>query len=84
MNDTTDDAIKPAPQAVVFDIRHLSESQLASLGVAQIAYVRPVLVDGAKAFSIHAADGTPMAMTADLNVALAAVVHHELVPALVH
>ena len=84
MNDTTDNSIRPTRYAVPADIRHLSESQLASLGVAQIAYVRPVVVDGAPAFSIHAADGTPMALTADLSVALAAVVHHEMVPALVH
>ena len=79
-----DNLVEPALQALPTDIRRLSEGQLAALGVAQIAYVRPILVDGARAFSIHAADGTPMAMTADLNVALAAVVHHEMVPALVH
>ncbi len=74
----------PAVQNVALDIRRLSPSQLAALGVAQIAYVRPIVIDGAKAFSIYAADGTPMATAGDLNVALAAVVHHEMVPALVH
>jgi hypothetical protein len=77
----------PAPEvvpSVPTDIRRLTDQQLAALGVAQIAYVRPVVVDGEAALSIHAADGTPMALTADLHVALAAVVHHEMVPTLVH
>ncbi len=65
-----------------FDIRHLSPEQLGRLGVAQIAYVKPVLVNGAAAFAIHAADGTPMAIAADQALAFAAIVQHEMVPAL--
>ncbi len=86
MNDTVAKrAIVPArPLNVPVDIRRLTESQLAALGVSQIAYVRPVVVDGNKAFSIHAADGTPMALAADLSMAVAAVMHHEMMPALVH
>ena len=48
------------------DIRHLSATQLASLGLSQIAYLRPVTVNGERAYSIHAADGTPMALAGDL------------------
>ena len=66
-----------------FDIRHLSPEQLGRLGVAQIAYVKPVLVNGSAAFAIHAADGTPMAIAADQALAFAAIVQHEMVPALV-
>ncbi len=66
------------------DIRHLSEAQLAQLGMTQIAYVRPVTVNGAQGFAIHAADGTPMAMTEDRDVAFAAIMQHDMVPALVH
>jgi hypothetical protein len=36
------------------------------------------------AFAIHAADGTPMAIAADREVAVAAIRQHEMVPALVH
>ena len=81
--DNADAAVQTRASAPV-DIRHLTESQLASLGVSQIAYVRPVVVDGSRAFSIHAADGTPMALTTDLAMAVAAVVQHEMMPALVH
>jgi hypothetical protein len=84
MSEVSDGPIRPFQQNAPLDMHHLTTGQLASLGVAQIAYVRPVVVDGAAAFSIHAADGTPMALTTDLNMALAAVVHHELIPALVH
>jgi hypothetical protein len=69
---------------VVVDIRHISEAQLAQLGMAQIAYVKPVEINGEKGFAIHAADGTPMALTGDLDVAFAAIQQHEMVPALVH
>jgi hypothetical protein len=66
-----------------FDIRHLSAAEFGSLGVSQIAYVKPVVVNGAPAFAIHAADGTPMAVAADQEVALAAIAQHEMVAALV-
>jgi hypothetical protein len=66
------------------DIRSLTTRELQALGVSQLAYIKSVTVDGAAAFSIHAADGTPMALTGDREVALAAVRQHEMVPALVH
>jgi hypothetical protein len=50
----------------------------------QIAYVKPVVVNGSAAFAIHAADGTPMAIAGGLEVAVAAIVQHEMVPAQVH
>jgi hypothetical protein len=73
----------PSPQ-VGFDIRRLSEEQLAKLGLSQIAYVRQVIVDGTASFAIHAADGTPMALAGDRDVAVAAILQHEMVPAWVH
>ena len=70
--------------AAIVDIRHISTEQLAQLGLQQIAYVKPVVVNGATAFAIHAADGTPMAIAGGLDVAFAAIVQHEMVPAQVH
>lgn len=66
----------PAPA----DMRHLSEVQLASLGMAEIAYLKPVVVNGTPAFAIHAADGTAMALAADAEVAMAAIRQHGLEP----
>ena len=71
-------------EIVDLDIRHLSAAQLGQLGVSQIAYVKPVLVNGEHVFAIHAADGTPMAMAGDQDVAFAAIRQHEMMPALVN
>jgi hypothetical protein len=68
----------------LFDIRHLSADQFTALGLSQLAYVKPVMHNGARAFAIHGADGTPMAVAGDEDVALAAIVQHEMVPARVH
>lgn len=66
------------------DIRHLSAEQLAQLGVSQIAYVKPVMMNGVPAFAIHAADGSPMAVAGDQELAVAAIRQHEMVASLVH
>ena len=68
-----------AAVAGIVDIRHISTEQLAQLGLQQIAYVKPVVVNGAAAFAIHAADGTPMAIAGDRDVAIAAIQQHEMV-----
>jgi hypothetical protein len=67
-----------------FDIRNLTVAQLAALGVSHIAYVKPVLVNGTRAFAIHGADGTPMAVAGAEDLAFAAIRQHEMVPSLVH
>ena len=77
-------SIEPTAPATIVDIRHISTEQLAQLGMQQIAYVKPVVVNGAAAFAIHAADGTPMAIAGGLDVAVAAIMQHEMVPAQVH
>ncbi len=79
----TDGGTVPAVEPIG-DIRRISEQQLMQLGVSQIAYVKPVQTQDGAAFAIHAADGTPMALAADQNVAIAAIIQHEMVPALVH
>lgn len=71
-------------QGGTVDIRHLSEGQLAALGVTEIAYVKPVLINGAPAIAIHAADGSPIGVAADEKVALAAIRQNGMEPALVH
>jgi hypothetical protein len=67
-----------------FDIRNLTPAQLMQLGMADLAYVKPVWMNGTTAFAIYAADGSPMAMAADCDMAIAAIVQHEMSPALVH
>ena len=80
--DQTNEMTQSAPMMV--DVRKLSQEQFAQLGMAKLAYVKPVMVNGAAGFAIHAADGTPMALAPDREVAIAAIVQHEMLPALVH
>jgi hypothetical protein len=71
-------------EPTIADLRHISTEELARLGMQQIAYVRPIVVDGSGQFAIHAADGTPLAIAGGLDVAIAAIVQHEMVPTQVH
>jgi hypothetical protein len=82
--DQGDTTMAPVRERAAFDVRHLSEEQLAALGVSHIAYVKPVIVNGVAGFAIHAADGTPMAVAGDRDVAVAAIVQHEMHPLSVH
>ncbi len=66
------------------DVRHITQDQLQQLGLSQLAYVKPVILNGAAMFAIHGADGSPMAVAEDRNLALAAIVQHEMIPTLVH
>ena len=66
------------------DVRQITPDQLQQLGVSQLAYIKPVMLNGAAMFAIHAADGSPMAVSDDRNLALAAIVEHEMIPTLVH
>jgi len=80
MNKLTEQITNHAP----IDIRHLSDKEFAELGVEQVAYVKDVEVDGKHLFAIHAANGTPMALADGREVAVAAILQHEMQPALVH
>jgi len=82
--DKRDDGAEQAIATVPFDIRHISAEQLAELGVARLAYVKPVEVNGTQGFAIHAANGAPMALIAERDVAIALIAQHEMVAALVH
>jgi hypothetical protein len=83
-NQIDDDATDVAVGSKPLDIRNLSQIDLGRLGLQQIAYVKPVTINGVSAFAIHAADGTPMAVAQNEDLALAAIVQHEMLPALVH
>jgi hypothetical protein len=46
------------------DIRNISPSDFAALGIQAFAYVKSTIHEGQPAFAIHAANGTLVAMTA--------------------
>ena len=61
-----------------------SPRDFAALGLEHVAYVKPILVEGAQAFAVHAADGTEIAVLASREVAIATVQQHDLEPVSVH
>ncbi|HTZ37471.1 MAG TPA: DUF1150 family protein [Stellaceae bacterium] len=65
-------------------MRQLTANDLAMLGMQDIAYVKPVVIDGSAGYAIHAADGTQMAVIPDRELAFAVVRQNELEPVSVH
>ena len=62
----------------------LSLHDLGLYGLETIAYIKPVTVDGHIYHSVHAADGTPLIVIAERDLAFATVRQHNLEPASVH
>jgi len=62
----------------VTKLRSLTREDLAALGVGQVAYVRPVTIDGMQAYSIHAANGQAMGAVASSTAAFAAIRQNDL------
>ena len=71
-------------KTVSIDVRAITPDQLQQLGMARLAYVKPVMFNGATMFAIHGADGSPMAVAENRDLAMAAIVQHEMIPTLVH
>ncbi len=65
-------------------LRHITEQDFAVMGMQQVAYIKPTVVNGVTAFTIHAADGTQIGIAPNRDVAFAAVVQHELEPVSLH
>jgi hypothetical protein len=62
----------------------LTQAEWQASMLNQVAYIKPVLENGQLAFSVHAADGTPLAIIGDRETAFAAVRSHDLEPVSVH
>ena len=62
----------------------MTTQDFRALGLAQLAYVKPVTEEGQTAYSVHAADGTEIVVMADRATACAAVRQHDLEPLSVH
>ena len=62
----------------------ISSNDLMALGLNDVAYVKPALIEDKPVFSVHAADGTQIAIFADREVAIAAVRRHDMEPLSVH
>ncbi len=62
----------------------ISKQDFLAMGVNNLAYVKPVVIDGQPLFAIHAADGAQIAVMANLGVAHAAIRQHDMEPVSVH
>jgi hypothetical protein len=58
----------------------ISQEDLAALGLNDVAYVRPILHEGAQAFRIHGADGRALAMVATADAATAIILRNDMTP----
>ena len=67
--------------AVLMD---LALHDLANLGIGEWAYVKHVEVEGKPAFAVHGADGRPLAVTTDREVAFTVTRQNDLEPLSVH
>ncbi|MBO6784018.1 MAG: DUF1150 family protein [Alphaproteobacteria bacterium] len=65
-------------------VQQFSPEQFAALGVDEVAYVRPAVVEGKKVYAIHSADGNAIGMMAGRDLAFAAVKQHDMEPVSVH
>ena len=65
-------------------LREMSPQDFALIGMQQLAYIKPSVVNGVSGFSIHAADGTQIGMAPSRDIAFAAVVQNELEPVSLH
>jgi hypothetical protein len=68
----------------VFSTSARSRPTSSPSSASQLAYIKPVTVGGEDVFAIHAADGTPMAVAPNRDLAWGAILEHEMVPALVN
>ncbi|QQR69501.1 MAG: DUF1150 family protein [Alphaproteobacteria bacterium] len=71
-------------------IRHETHQQaplptdFGSYGLDNLAYVKSIVLDGRKVHAVHAADGTPLTVLDDREVAFATVRQYEMEPLSVH
>jgi hypothetical protein len=66
-----------------FDQQNL-RAELNSLGLENHAYVKTVIVDGQKLHAVFAADGTPLTVVNQRELAFATMLQHELEVLSVH
>lgn len=62
----------------------LSTQDFMALGMEEVAYVKPVQVEGETVYAVHAADGTQMAIIGERTTAFAAVRKNDMEPLSVH
>jgi len=62
----------------------IDPQDFAMIGMQELAYVKPAVVNGVSVFTIHAADGSQIGVAPSRDIAFAAVKQHELEPVSLH
>jgi hypothetical protein len=62
----------------------LTPAALQALGMPQLAYVRPIMIENIGRWAVFAADGTGLGVVATRDQAFAAARQHDLEPVSVH
>lgn len=65
-------------------LRTLSNQDFLTFGIQNVAYVKPVRVDGKDMYAIHAADGTPLSVVKSAMEAFTTLRQNDLDPMTVH
>ncbi|MDH3595560.1 MAG: DUF1150 domain-containing protein [Rhodospirillales bacterium] len=61
-------------------IRQISQQDLMALGVSDLAYVKPIEIEGQRLFAVYTADGTQVTVLPTREVAIATILRHDLEP----
>lgn len=65
-------------------LRQISPGELADLGMQDIAYIKAVVINDVVSWSVHAADGTELALLPSREVAAATLAQHDIEAVSVH
>jgi hypothetical protein len=65
-------------------LNQMSPTDFAALGLNQIAFVKPTVVEGEAVFAVHGADGTPLTVVKDRDVAFAVIRQNDMEPVSAH
>ena len=64
--------------SMIENTRIMTDRDLAGLGLQCVAYVKRIRIEGENAYSIHAADGTEIAIMCNREVAFATIREHDM------
>ena len=65
-------------------LKGLSSQDFRVMGLNQMAYIRPVTVNGETVFAIHAADGTPLSINESFETACGTILQNQMFPVTTH
>ena len=65
-------------------IREISPQALMAMGVSDLAYVRPIQIEGQDLFAVYAADGTQLTVLPSYELAVATIRRNDLEPVSIH